>query len=67
MLTNMSFDPETVSLLTEVLDRAAATISSEQRTQECKARLASNILSAAASGERGPIRLYSAALGGVGP
>ena len=66
MLTNMSCDPETISLLTEVLDRAAAAISTEQRTQECKVRLASNILGAAASGERDPIRLYAAALS-VGP
>jgi hypothetical protein len=62
MLTQTVYDPETVSLLTEVLDRAAAAIPREQRTNECKTRLASNILGAAAAGERDPIRLYAAAL-----
>ena len=63
MLTyHTAFDPETVTLLTEVLDRAAAAIPGAQRSNECKSRLASNILSAAAAGERDPIRLYAAAL-----
>jgi hypothetical protein len=61
MLTQSTFDPETVSLLTEVLDRAAAAIPHEQQTNEFKTRLASNILGAAAAGERDPIRLYAAA------
>jgi hypothetical protein len=63
MLTQHSaFDPETVTLLTEVLDRAAAAIPGGQRSNEYKSRLASNILGAAAAGERDPIRLYAAAL-----
>jgi hypothetical protein len=67
MLThNTSFDLETVTLLTEVLDRAAAAIPRAQRSNEYKSRLASNILGAAAAGERDPIRLYAAALA-VGP
>ena len=53
MLTHHSaFDPETVTLLTEVLDRAADAIPRAQRSNECKSRLASNILGAAAAGER---------------
>jgi len=67
MLThNTSFDLETVTLLTEVLNRAAAAIPRAQRSNEYKSRLASNILGAAAAGERDPIRLYAAALA-VGP
>jgi hypothetical protein len=67
MLTHhIAFDPQTVTLLTEVLDRAVAAIPPEQRTNQFKTRLASNILGAAASGERDPIRLYAAALA-VGP
>jgi hypothetical protein len=56
MRTQTVYDPETVSLLAEVLDRAAAAIPREQRTNECKTRLASNILGAAAgSTDKGPI------------
>ena len=66
MLTHHSaFDPETVTLLTEVLDRAADAIPRAQRSNECKSRLASNILGAAAPAND-PIRLYAAALA-VGP
>ena len=40
MLTHhTAFDPETVTLLTEVLDRAAAAIPGAQRSNECKSRL----------------------------
>jgi hypothetical protein len=35
MLTQSAFDPETVSLPAEVLDRAAAAIPREQQTNEC--------------------------------
>ena len=57
-----AFNPETVSLLTEVLNRAAAGIPPEQRTNQFKTRLASNILGAASSGEApqfGFMRLHS--------
>jgi hypothetical protein len=56
------FDPETVMLLGNVLERAAEELPREQRSQERKVRLASNILSAAAAGERNPGRLQAAAL-----
>jgi hypothetical protein len=61
-----AYDPETVSMLGSVLERAVAALPREQRTDERKARLASSILGAAARGERDPIRLYAAALV-VGP
>jgi hypothetical protein len=61
-----AYDPETVSMLTNVLERAVAALPQPQRTQECKARLASNILAAAGRGERDPLKLYAMALG-AGP
>jgi hypothetical protein len=61
-----AYDSETVSMLSSVLERAVAALPRQQRTDECKARLASSILAAAARGERDPIRLYAIALG-VGP
>src|SRR4051812_35521442 len=61
-----SYDPETVSMLSSVLERTIAALPSEQRTDEAKERLASTILSAAARGERDPIQLYAAALT-IGP
>ena len=58
------YDPETVSMLTSVLERAVEAIPHSQR--ECEDRLASSILAAAGRGERDPIKLYAIALG-VGP
>jgi hypothetical protein len=62
MLTKSAFDPETVSLLGAVLKQAIAALPADSRSQERKTLLASKILSAAASGERDPIRLRAAAL-----
>jgi hypothetical protein len=61
-----AYDPETISMLSTVLERAIAALPHQQRTEERKARLASSILGAAARGERDPIRLYATALV-VGP
>ena len=61
-----AYDPETISMLSTVLERATAALPHEDRTDERKARLASSILGAAARGERDPLRLYAAALA-VGP
>ena len=61
-----AYDPETISMLSTVLERAIAALSHQERTEERKARLASSILGAAARGERDPIRLYATALV-VGP
>ena len=59
-----AYDPETISMLTTVLERAVAALPRQGRTQERKAQLASSILSAAARGERDPLLLYATALGG---
>ena len=61
-----AYNPETISMLSTVLERAIAALPHQQRTEERKARLASSILRAAARGERDPIRLYATALV-VGP
>jgi hypothetical protein len=58
-----AYDPETVSMLGNVLERAVAALPHPQRTQECRARLASSILAAAGRGERDPLKLYAMALG----
>ena len=57
-----AYDPETISMLSSVLERTIAALPRKQRTGDRKARLASSILGAAARGERDPIRLYAAAL-----
>lgn len=59
-----AYDPETISMLTTVLERAVAALPRQDRTQERKTQLASSILSAAARGERDPLLLYATALGG---
>jgi hypothetical protein len=67
MLTKTAaFDPETVSLLGAVLERAIAKLPPDGRSQERKTLLASKLLSAASAGERDPVRLQAAALA-VGP
>jgi hypothetical protein len=47
-----AYDPETISMLSTVLERAIAALPHQRRTEERKARLASSILGAAARGER---------------
>jgi hypothetical protein len=59
-----AYDPETLSMLTTVLERAVAALPHQDRTEERKTRLASSILWAAARGERDPILLYATALVG---
>ena len=59
-----AYDPETISMLTTVLERALAALPRQDRTEERKTRLASSILGAAARGERDPLLLYATALGG---
>jgi hypothetical protein len=66
MLNHAVFDPETVSLLSAVLEDAAAALPPNLRSQERKSILASKLLSAASAGERDPIRLRAAALA-LGP
>ena len=59
-----AYVPETISMLSTVLERAIASLPHQDRTEDRKARLASSILGAAARGERDPIRLYATALAG---
>jgi hypothetical protein len=67
MLTKTAaYDPETVSLLSAVLDQAIAALPPGGRSQERKTLLASKLLSAASTGERDPVRLRAAALA-IGP
>ena len=54
-----AYDPETISMLTTVLERALAALPRQDRTEERKTRLASSILGAAARGERDPLLLYA--------
>jgi hypothetical protein len=61
-----AYDPQTIATLTAVLDQAIAALPQDRRTQTRKTKLASQILSAAAAGERNPIRLQAAALA-IGP
>jgi hypothetical protein len=61
-----AYDPQTIATLTAVLDQAIAALPQDRRTQTRKTNLASQILSAAAAGERDPIRLQAAALA-IGP
>jgi hypothetical protein len=64
MIKRAAYDPETISMLSSVLERAIAALPHQQRTEDGKTRLASSILAAAARGERDPIQLYAAALAG---
>lgn len=57
-----SFDPETVTLLREILDDAWASLPPEQQATMQKAALAERMLKSVAQGERDPERLRDAAL-----
>ena len=59
-----AYDPETISMLITVLERAVAALPHQDQTEERKTRLASSILGAAARGERDPLLLYATALVG---
>lgn len=61
-IRHAAYDPETISVLSTVLDRAVAALPHQDRSEVRIARLASSILGAAARGERDPIRLYAIAL-----
>ncbi|MGB7784260.1 MAG: hypothetical protein WCF86_22515, partial [Pseudolabrys sp.] len=57
-----SFDPETVTLLREILDDAWASLPPEQQATMQKTALAERMLKYVAQGERDPERLRDAAL-----
>jgi hypothetical protein len=56
------FDPETIEIMKVVLDDAWAALSPSQQRALPKSYLAERILSAAANGERDPVRLLARAL-----
>jgi hypothetical protein len=58
----IAYDPEMVATMIAVLDQAVAALPPDQRGQERKTLIASKILSAAAAGERDPLRLKAAGL-----
>ena len=64
-----AYDPETISMLTMVLERALLALPRQDRTEERKTRLASSILGAAARGSETPYcftpRHWAAALGNL--
>ena len=57
-----AFDPDTITLLKEVLLQAEETLPTQHRSSEVRVKLAAGILKAAAEGERDPVRLQKAAL-----
>jgi hypothetical protein len=59
---SVSFDPETVSTLREVLDDAWESLSPEMQALTPKTAMAERILKSAANGERDRERLRDAAL-----
>ena len=58
----ISFDPETVTLLREILDDAWTSLPPEQQATMQKTALAERMLKSVAQGERDPEHLRDAAL-----
>jgi len=56
------FDPETLSLLRNILDKAWATLPDASRSDAVKSEMAQHILKQAADGVRDPVRLRASAL-----
>jgi hypothetical protein len=56
------YDPETIELMKTVLEKAWASLPNSRRSAGLKSELAQRILTAAASGERDPVRLRMRAL-----
>ena len=59
------FQPELIALMRSVLEEATATLPKAKRTSVVKADLASGILACAATGERDPMALKTAALSAI--
>lgn len=57
-----AYDPETISMITTVLERAVAALPRQDQTEERKRRLASSILGAAARESVTTLLLYATAL-----
>jgi hypothetical protein len=64
-MTGAAFQPELIELMKTVLDEVAAMLPEAKRTSTVKADIASEILKCAATGERDPTVLKSAALSAV--
>ena len=64
---NVVFDPETIELLRQCLEKAWSQLEPGQQTRVSKTGLAERILKAASNGERDPTRLQSRALIGIAP
>ena len=64
-MTGAVFQPELIELMKSVLEETTAMLPEAKRTSTVKADMASNILACAASGERNPAILRSAALSAV--
>jgi hypothetical protein len=59
------FQPEFIELMRSVLEEATAMLPKAKRTSTVKADLASGILACAATGERDPMALKTAALSAI--
>jgi hypothetical protein len=59
------YDPETLSLLREVLDRVWTALPDHSKSQSLKSEMAQRILRQAADGVRDPVRLRASALIGI--
>ena len=57
-----AYDPETIKLLSVVLDEAWASLTDLERMQRSRSEIAERLLSAAADGERDPDTLRARAL-----
>ena len=64
---NVVFDPETIELLRQCLEKAWSQLEPDQQTRVSKTVLAQRMLKAASNGERDPIRLQARALIGIAP
>jgi hypothetical protein len=64
---NVVFDPETIELFRQCLEKARSQLEPGQQTRVSKTVLAERILKAASNGERDPTRLPSRALIGMAP
>lgn len=58
-----AFDPETITLLADVLDRVWKALSPDLKATTARAHIAEYILTIAAHGEHGAAQLYESALG----
>ena len=66
-LVERSFDPETIQILKDALEHAAANLPPAERTTENKVKLASVLLDIASRGERNPDVLRRRALMSLAP